>query len=132
MAVCADEFALDYLGADQTSTVLGAQPSEIAFLDGTGKMIPLHRGALESHSTVGAWPVLEALVPVYEHMPSRVLLARPRPRMAAVVRGVVCLPTALAPRLPTPARGAVKLEGELMLATSAAQMPFFHVAMIEN
>jgi len=48
------------------------------------------------------------------------------------VGGVVFLPTALAPRLPAPARGMMERRHGSAFAASTAYATLFHVAMIAN
>jgi hypothetical protein len=123
MAVCADEFALSDLGEHGLAT----KPPQLTHLSDllvARKVIPGHRRMMEKAATVDARLArLEFVVPVHQFTPS---LALPRHQAGAgraEVRGVVRLPTRLAPRL-TAVSTPVEVVERLSLATASA---YFHL-----
>jgi hypothetical protein len=109
MAVGADQLAFGYLIEYRSAAAVGAEPSNVGPLGGAGKVIPLHRGRMKSPAAVGTRTALKTLIPIDESMSPLVFLPDPNLPSTTVVGSVVHLAAALAPRLPSTARGAMKL-----------------------
>jgi hypothetical protein len=109
MAVSADQLALGDLLEQHTPAMAIDQAAEFSPFRRAREVVPLHCGVMKAATAVDAWRILETSIPLDERPTPKALLTSPDDRAPPVVFGVVHLTAALAPRLPTSARRAMKL-----------------------